>query len=366
MSIAGGKVGRPRPVLVGIPTSVHHHGGRLLFDRNGLLYVSTGDAEQSETAQDRDALTGKILRLRPNGRAAPGNPFDNRTWSYGHRNIEGLAFDAENRLWATEFGDQKSDELNLIRRAELRWPDKRPVDELTIPIAGRRIIPDQQSLTGGLAITRSTALHRCAARSVPVRGAAARRRRGPAEGVLRRRLRSHSQRRRRAGRSPLDDDQQHRRADRPGPQRRRSSGSSWTSRTGTQSQSRMQRFGRRQRFERSAPGTPWPGSRGWLGRWTRAAGRRTASTWTWIRSTRPSMSRSTSSPIRGRDAVPSAATAAPSPPRARVVRGARTPRRPPPARAATRWLRRADPRWPGSRPGTSATMRTADSGSRLP
>ena len=94
VSLAGGKVGKPRSVLDGFQTNVNHHGGRLLFDAEGLLYVSTGDAGQSELAQDRDALNGKILRLRPDGRAAPGNPFDNRTWSYGHRNIEGLAFDA--------------------------------------------------------------------------------------------------------------------------------------------------------------------------------------------------------------------------------------------------------------------------------
>ena len=81
LSLAGGKVGKPKAVLTDIPTSTHHHGGRLLFDPDGLLLVATGDAEQSSLAQDRDSLAGKILRIRPDGRAAPGNPFDNRTWS---------------------------------------------------------------------------------------------------------------------------------------------------------------------------------------------------------------------------------------------------------------------------------------------
>jgi glucose/arabinose dehydrogenase len=123
VSLAGGRVGRPRPVLAGIPTSPNHHGGRLLFDRDGMLLVSTGDAQQSSLAQNRSSLAGKILRIRPDGRAAAGNPFGNRTWSYGHRNIEGLAFDAAGRLWATEFGDKDADELNLIARGRnYGWP----------------------------------------------------------------------------------------------------------------------------------------------------------------------------------------------------------------------------------------------------
>ena len=124
LSLAGSRVGRPRAVLTGIPTSTHHHGGRLLFDRDGMLLVSTGDAEQSELAQDRASLAGKILRIRPNGRVAPGNPFGNRTWSYGHRNVEGLALDAAGRLWATEFGDKRADELNLVQPGRnYGWPE---------------------------------------------------------------------------------------------------------------------------------------------------------------------------------------------------------------------------------------------------
>jgi glucose/arabinose dehydrogenase len=176
MSIAGGKVGKPRGLLTGIPTNVNHHGGRLLFDRNGLLYLSTGDAGQSDLAQDRDALSGKILRLRPNGRAAPGNPFDNRIWSYGHRNIEGLAFDADNRLWATEFGEQKSDELNLIRKGRnYGWPDEEGRSRSSRFVAPAVVwSPTSSCSPAGLAITRSTAFvgalrGRCLF-AVPLRG----------------------------------------------------------------------------------------------------------------------------------------------------------------------------------------------------
>ncbi|HEU4546127.1 MAG TPA: PQQ-dependent sugar dehydrogenase, partial [Microlunatus sp.] len=159
LSLAGGKVGKPKAVLTDIPTSTHHHGGRLLFDDEGMLLVATGDAEQSSLAQDKGSLAGKILRIRPDGRAAPGNPFDNHTWSYGHRNVEGLAFDSAGRLWATEFGDKEADELNLIGKGEnYGWPDAEGAsddDDLTDPKATWS--PTSSCSPAGLAITRATA-----------------------------------------------------------------------------------------------------------------------------------------------------------------------------------------------------------------
>ncbi len=158
-SVAGGKVGRPVRVLTGIPKALRHNGGGLRFDAEGLLYVATGDTAQSELAQDRDSLAGKILRIRPDGRAAPGNPFGNRVWSYGHRNVEGLALDARNRLWATEFGEQETDELNLISKGRnYGWP------EVEGRSRGARFVspkatwsPTDTCSPAGLAITRSTA-----------------------------------------------------------------------------------------------------------------------------------------------------------------------------------------------------------------
>lgn len=159
ISLAGGKLGRPRAVLTGIPTSTRHHGGALLFAPDGTLFVATGDAEQSELAQRRGSLAGKILRIRTGGRPAPDNPFGNRTWSYGHRNVEGLAFDADGRLWATEFGDKEADELNLITRGgNYGWPEvegRSDDDRLVSP----KVVwsPTSTCSPAGLAITRSTA-----------------------------------------------------------------------------------------------------------------------------------------------------------------------------------------------------------------
>jgi glucose/arabinose dehydrogenase len=159
LSLAGGKVGRPVSVVRGIPNNVRHNGGRLLFDPEGLLYVSTGDAEQSDRAQDRSSTAGKILRIRPDGRPAPGNPFGNRTWSYGHRNIEGLALDAQNRLWATEFGERDADELNLISKGRnYGWPDVEGSSRSARFVSPKVVwSPTSTCSPAGLAITRDTA-----------------------------------------------------------------------------------------------------------------------------------------------------------------------------------------------------------------
>ncbi|MRJ77067.1 PQQ-dependent sugar dehydrogenase [Aeromicrobium sp. SMF47] len=123
ITIDGSSLGEVEPILTGIPIGSRHHGGRLLFGDDGTLFVSTGDSGNGELAQDRDSLAGKVLRIDQDGRAAKGNPFGNRTWSYGHRNIEGLAFDQEGRLWAAEFGEKSADELNLIvKGGNYGWP----------------------------------------------------------------------------------------------------------------------------------------------------------------------------------------------------------------------------------------------------
>lgn len=123
LAIDGGQISDPQPILTGIPVGGRHHGGRLLFATDGSLLVATGDAGDGALAQDRNSLAGKILRISREGKAVEGNPFGNRTWSYGHRNIEGLAFDADGRLWASEFGEKKADELNRIERGgNYGWP----------------------------------------------------------------------------------------------------------------------------------------------------------------------------------------------------------------------------------------------------
>jgi glucose/arabinose dehydrogenase len=124
MKLTPNGFGRPTVLLDGIPRASYHDGGRLLFGPDGMLYASTGDHGEPDLAQDRDSLAGKILRLTPEGGIPRDNPFPHSpVWTYGHRNVQGLAFDDAGRLWATEFGDSNADELNLIvPGANYGWP----------------------------------------------------------------------------------------------------------------------------------------------------------------------------------------------------------------------------------------------------
>lgn len=115
--------GTQQVLLSGIPAAGNHNGGRLAFGPDAMLYVGTGDAGQPNRSQSTSSLGGKVLRLRPSGGAAAGNPFGNAVWSMGHRNVQGLAFDAAGRLWATEFGQSTWDEVNLIVKGKnYGWP----------------------------------------------------------------------------------------------------------------------------------------------------------------------------------------------------------------------------------------------------
>jgi len=124
MTYDGRRLGSPRPILTGIPNGFIHDGGRLLFAPDGNLFVSTGETGEEGLAQDRNSLGGKILRITRDGEAAPGNPVrGSRVWTMGHRNVQGLAFDNRDRLWATEFGQDTWDELNLIEKGRnYGWP----------------------------------------------------------------------------------------------------------------------------------------------------------------------------------------------------------------------------------------------------
>lgn len=113
-------------IVDSIPGALFHDGGRIKFGPDNLLYITTGDAQEPSLAQNISSLAGKILRVTEDGNPAPGNPFGSRMYSYGHRNPQGIAWDANKNLWQTEHGKSNPgafDEVNLIVAGKnYGWP----------------------------------------------------------------------------------------------------------------------------------------------------------------------------------------------------------------------------------------------------
>jgi len=108
-------------ILEGLEAAAIHDGGRIHFGPDDLLYVSTGEAGNPDLAQDDDSLNGKFLRVR-DFRGSGGEP---EVIDKGHRNVQGFDWDADGRLFATEFGDDSDDEVNLIRKGRnYGWPER--------------------------------------------------------------------------------------------------------------------------------------------------------------------------------------------------------------------------------------------------
>ncbi|GIF36322.1 oxidoreductase [Actinoplanes xinjiangensis] len=156
--------GRLEPVLTGIPRSPEHNGGALAFGPDGFLYAGTGDGTpEGGQAQNAKSLGGKILRITTAGKPAPGNPVKTSpVWTSGHRNVQGLAWDAAKRLYATDRGQPRTAELNVVVKGKnYGWPkaDGESTDaKFTNPLTSW---PTQTSSCAGVAVLESLVATAC-------------------------------------------------------------------------------------------------------------------------------------------------------------------------------------------------------------
>lgn len=186
----GRGLGAPRVLLDGIPAGGTHNGGRIVVGPDGNLWIGTGDAGDTARSQQRDSLGGKILRITPDGAVPAGNPFPGSpVWSLGHRNVQGLAFDSRDRLWATEFGQNTWDELNLVTAGgNYGWPDVEGRGDRDGFVEPQAVWPTSQASPSGVTIVEDVAyvaaLRGARLWAVPVAGDAAGRPVAALEGAL--------------------------------------------------------------------------------------------------------------------------------------------------------------------------------------
>ena len=127
MEFDGTSLGREEILLSEISGAMFHDGSRLAMGPDGFIYMTTGDARQSQNAQAIESLSGKILRLDLDGHPASENPFVNEVYSFGHRNPQGLVFHpVTGQLYITEHGPQDNDEVSIVvSGANYGWPSVR-------------------------------------------------------------------------------------------------------------------------------------------------------------------------------------------------------------------------------------------------
>jgi glucose/arabinose dehydrogenase len=107
-------------VIAGMPYNVgsngRHSGCRLKFGPDGVLWVGTGDAANCNNPQNLGSNGGKVLRINWDGSPAPGNPFGSQIWTFGHRNVQGLAFrPGDGQAYSVEHGPNRDDEINVLQ-----------------------------------------------------------------------------------------------------------------------------------------------------------------------------------------------------------------------------------------------------------
>jgi glucose/arabinose dehydrogenase len=113
-------------ILDKIPAAEFDNGGVIKFGPDKKLYIGTGDATNQNLAQNQTSLAGKILRLNDDGSIPQDNPFPNSpVYSFGHRNVQGLTWDARGNMYETEEGPTRNDEINLIKPGQnYGWPNQ--------------------------------------------------------------------------------------------------------------------------------------------------------------------------------------------------------------------------------------------------
>lgn len=147
------RLGSRRTLLTGLPSTSGRHGGcRLMLDRGSdALFVGTGDAAVGTNPRDLDSLGGKVLRVhRRTGAPMPGNPFADASsarrfvWTYGHRNVQGLAQRDDGSVWSVEHGSDRDDEVNLlVAGGDYGWNPVPGYDE-SVPMTDQSLPGEQQ------------------------------------------------------------------------------------------------------------------------------------------------------------------------------------------------------------------------------